>query len=173
MTDTPTVPSALTPTASLDVGSPAPAFSVATNGGGHLSSADLAGKIVVIYFYPKDATPGCTTEAQNFRDLHDDFTRAGAVVIGVSKDSVKSHDNFIAKQELPFTLASDSDGAMVEAFGVWVEKMNYGKKYMGIERSTFVIGKDGAIAHIWRKVKVAGHAAAVLKAVQSLLQLPL
>lgn len=138
------------------------------NGEGSISSADITGKIAVIYFYPKDATPGCTTEAQDFRDLHAAFSEAGAVVIGVSKDSVKSHDAFASKQELPFVLGSDATGAVVEAFGVWVEKMNYGKKYMGIERSTFVIGRDGMVAHVWRKVKVTGHAAAVLKVVQGL-----
>ncbi len=153
---------------SLAVGTPAPAFSLPINGGGTLSSADMAGKIAVLYFYPKDATPGCTTEAQDFRDLHAAFSAAGAVVLGISKDSVKSHDSFVAKQELPFALGSDETGAVVEAFGVWVEKTNYGKKYMGIERSTFVIGRDGLIAHVWHKVKVAGHAAAVLKVVQGL-----
>ena len=152
----------------LEVGQSAPAFDMPRDGGGTISSADIAGKIAVVYFYPKDATPGCTTEAQDFRDLHGAFVEAGAVVIGVSKDTVKSHDSFVAKQDLPFALGSDETGAVVEAFGVWVEKMNYGKKYLGIERSTFVIGRDGLIAHVWHKVKVAGHAAAVLKVVQGL-----
>jgi len=132
----------------------------------HLSA--LRGKRVVLYFYPKDDTSGCTKEAQEFSSLAADFANAGAVVIGVSKDSVKSHTKFIGKYDLAVHLASDESGALCEAFGVWVEKSMYGKTYMGIERSTFLIAADGAVARIWRKVKVPGHAAAVLQAVTDL-----
>jgi peroxiredoxin Q/BCP len=149
---------------SVEVGDKAPEFTMPTDGGGEVSLKKLKGKKVVLYFYPKDMTPGCTTEACDFRDSIAGFKRAGAEVIGVSRDSVKRHDNFKAKYELPFTLAADEDCAVCEAYGVWVEKMNYGRKYMGIERATFLIDEKGKIAEIWRKVRVKGHVDAVLDA---------
>ncbi len=153
---------------SIDVGDKAPAFTMPTDGGGTVSLAGLKGKPVVLYFYPKDDTPGCTTEACAFRDSMPDFSRIEAAIIGVSKDSVAKHDKFKAKYDLPFTLASDEDGSVCEDYGVWVEKNMYGRKYMGIERATFLIDGKGKIARVWRKVKVAGHADDVLAAVQAL-----
>ena len=125
---------------------------------------DLAapGTPVVLYFYPKDDTSGCTREAQDFTALADDFAAAGAIVVGVSRDEMKKHDKFIAKYDLRVPLASDADGAISDAFGTWVQKSMYGRKYMGMERSTFLIGADGKILRAWRKVKVPGHAAEVL-----------
>ena len=123
------------------------------------------GAPLVLYFYPKDDTSGCTREAQDFTALAGDFASAGAIVVGVSRDEMKKHDKFIAKYELKVPLASDEDGAISDAFGTWVETSMYGRKYMGMERSTFLIGKDGRVAKAWRKVKVPGHAAEVLKAV--------
>jgi len=119
---------------------------------------------LVLYFYPKDDTSGCTREAQDFTELADDFAKAGAKVVGLSRDPMKKHDKFIAKYDLKVPLASDEDGAISDAFGTWVEKSMYGRKYMGMERSTFLIGKDGRVSKAWRKVKVPGHAAEVLKA---------
>ena len=153
---------------SVTIGDKAPAFDLPTDGGGQMKLSDLKGKTVVLYFYPKDSTPGCTTEGNDFTELHGEFEKAGAVILGASKDSVKRHDNFKAKQGFPFTLLSDEDGVLCEAYGVWVLKKNYGREYMGIERSTFVIDANGKIAHEWRKVRVKGHAQAVLEAVQSL-----
>ena len=138
------------------------------DGGGNVSLADLAGKTVVLYFYPKDNTSGCTTEALDFTALNDEFTKAGAVVIGVSPDPVKAHDKFIAKHDLGVILASDEDKSVLEAYGVWKEKSMYGRTYMGVERSTFLIDGSGKIVRIWRKVKVKGHAQAVIEAVRSL-----
>ena len=152
----------------LDVGDTIPDFDLPTNGGGSLSKESLKGKNVVIYFYPKDMTPGCTTEAQDFRDHIKAFEKAGVTIVGVSKDSVKRHDNFVAKQELPFQLLSDEDGTFCEDFGVWVEKNMYGKKYMGIQRATFVIDGKGVIKHAWPKVKVKGHVEEVLDVVKAL-----
>ena len=152
----------------LDVGDKIPNFELPTNGDGMLSNKDLKGKTVVLYFYPKDMTPGCTTEAQDFRDQIKAFEKAGAVIVGVSKDSVKRHDNFVAKQELPFQLISDEEGSLCEDFGVWVEKNMYGKKFMGIQRATFVIDGTGKIKHAWPKVKVKGHADEVLEVVQAM-----
>ena len=129
---------------------------------------DFKGKKVVLYFYPKDDTPGCTTEAKDFTANAKAFEKAGAVIIGVSKDSVKRHDNFKAKYDLSVILASDEDGKVLEDYGVWVEKMNYGRKYMGIERSTFLIDDKGKIRKVWRKVKVKGHAADVLSSLKGL-----
>ena len=149
----------------LAVGDKAPDFDLPTDGGGSVKLSDLAGKTVVLYFYPKDDTSGCTSEAQGFTAAAADFKKAGAVVIGVSKDSIKSHDKFKAKYNLDLILAADESGAMVERYGVWVEKSMYGRKYMGIDRSTFLIGPDGVIKQVWRKVKVPGHVDAVLKAV--------
>jgi peroxiredoxin Q/BCP len=153
---------------SLDVGTPAPDFTLPTDGNGSVTLSALKGKPVVLYFYPKDDTSGCTAEACQFRDMQPDFSGAEAVIIGLSKDSVASHDKFKKKYELPFTLAADIEGAACEAYGVWVEKSMYGKKYMGIERATFLIDRDGNIAKVWRKVKVPGHGADVLKAVAAL-----
>jgi peroxiredoxin Q/BCP len=153
---------------SVTEGEKAPDFSMATDGDGTVSLKDLMGKNVVLYFYPKDSTPGCTTEACAFRDLMPDFSKVDAEVIGVSKDSIKRHDKFKAKYELPFLLASDADGDVCERYGVWVEKSMYGKKFMGIERATFLIDGKGKVRKVWRKVKVAGHAEAVLEAVQAL-----
>jgi peroxiredoxin Q/BCP len=153
---------------SLDVGDPIPDFSIPVDGGGTLSRRDVAGRKLVIYFYPKDDTSACTKEAQAFRDLLPQFTAAGAVVFGVSKDSVASHDRFKAKHGLTFPLGSDESGDLSETFGVWVEKSMYGKRYMGLERSTFLIDGDGVVRHAWRKVKVPGHAEEVLNTVQSL-----
>ncbi|WP_340161252.1 peroxiredoxin [uncultured Hoeflea sp.] len=138
------------------------------DGGGNVSLAELTGKTVVLYFYPKDNTSGCTTEALDFTALNDEFTKAGAVVIGVSPDPVKAHDKFIAKHDLGVILASDEDKSVLEAYGVWKEKSMYGRTYMGVERSTFLIDGSGKVVRIWRKVKVKGHAQAVLEAVQSL-----
>jgi peroxiredoxin Q/BCP len=156
------------PAVALDVGDAAPAFTLPGAGGETLSLAALAGRKVVLYFYPKDDTSGCTKEAMEFNALRGDFAAAGAVVIGMSPDSAKSHDKFRAKYELAFPLAADESKETLSAFGVWVEKSMYGRKYMGVERSTFLIGADGRIAKIWRKVKVPGHAEEVLAAARAL-----
>lgn len=153
---------------SADVAAAAPDFTVATDGGGEISLASLKGKTVVLYFYPKDDTSGCTKEAIGFRDALADFEAAGAVVLGASRDDVKKHDKFKAKYELNFPLLSDEDGKLREAYGVWVEKSMYGRKYMGIDRSTCVIDGAGKIRHVWRKVKVPGHVGEVLAAVRAL-----
>lgn len=134
---------------------------------GPIRLSDFAGKTLVLYFYPKDDTSGCTREAQAFSDLEAEFAKAGAHVLGVSKDSLASHKKFAAKYDLRVQLASDPDGVVLEAYGAWVEKSMYGKKYMGIERSTFVIDPEGRLKRIWRKVKVPGHADAVLEAVKA------
>jgi peroxiredoxin len=149
-------------------GAKAPAFKMKTDGGGEVSLADLKGRKVVLYFYPKDDTPGCTKEACGFRDLSKAFAKAGATVIGVSKDSAKRHDGFKAKYGLPFTLASDEDGKTCTAYGTWIEKSMYGRKYMGIERATFLIDGKGVVRRVWRGVKVAGHVEAVLEAAQEI-----
>jgi len=151
-----------------DTGTRAPAFDLPCDGGGSLSLKDLKGKTLVLYFYPKDSTPGCTTEAKDFRDLHKKFTKAGAVVVGASRDSVKRHDNFKARNDLPFQLLSDEDGTLCDDYGVWVKKKLYGREYMGIERATFLIDATGVIRRIWRKVKVKGHAEEVLAAVNEI-----
>lgn len=152
----------------LDTGAKAPNFELPRNGGGTLSLAELKDRIVVLYFYPKDDTPGCTTEAIEFSANLAKFKRAGATIVGVSKDPVAKHDKFVAKHDLKVALLSDEDGKMLGAYGVWVEKTNYGRKYMGIERSTFLMGRDGKIVQIWRKVRVKGHVDAVLEAVKAL-----
>lgn len=152
----------------LETGQPAPDFTLATDGGGTVSLAALRGKVVVLYFYPKDDTPGCTREACAFRDLLPDFSAANAVVIGVSKDGAASHDRFKAKYALPFILAADTDTALAQAYGVWIEKKNYGKTYMGMDRATFVIDGAGVVRAVWRKVKVDGHAEKVLAAIAAL-----
>ena len=151
----------------LSIGSPAPDFTLETPDG-PIGLGDFSGRKLVLYFYPKDNTAGCTTEALQFTALADEFARAGATVVGISKDSVASHRRFAAKHDLAVKLASDPEGGTIDAYGVWVEKTLYGRKYMGIERATFLVGADGKIAAIWRKVKVAGHADAVLKAAQAL-----
>jgi peroxiredoxin Q/BCP len=135
---------------------------------GPLSLKDLKGSHIVLYFYPKDDTPGCTVEACDFRDNLPRFKRMNAKVYGVSKDPLKAHEKFAKKYELPFTLISDEDGSICDSFGVWVEKSMYGKKYMGIERATYLIDKAGVIQQIWRKVKVSGHTEDVLMAVKNL-----
>jgi len=151
----------------LKVGDKAPAFKGETDKGA-ISLKDLKGSPVVLYFYPKDDTPGCTLEACAFRDTLPRFKKMNAQVFGVSKDSIEKHNKFAKKYELPFALISDSDGSLCDSFGVWVEKSMYGKKYMGIERATYLIDEAGIIRNIWRKVKVTGHAEEVLKAVKEL-----
>ena len=152
----------------LEVGDKAPSFSLATDGGGTVTSASLKGKNVILYFYPKDDTSGCTAEACGFRDSHPNFKKADAVVIGVSRDSVASHDKFKKKFDLNFQLGADETGKVTEDYGVWVEKSMYGRKYMGIERATFLIDGKGVLQGVWRKVKVPGHVEEVLKAVKGL-----
>ena len=153
---------------SVEVGDKAPDFNLPSDGGGKISLKALRGKKIVLYFYPKDDTPGCTTEACAFRDALPDFSKVKATIIGVSKDDVKSHDRFKKKYDLPFPLLSDEDGKLVKAFGVWVEKSMYGRKYMGIDRSTFLIDEKGVVRGVWRKVKVNGHAEEVLEAAEKL-----
>ena len=151
----------------IEPGAPAPDFELA-GPDGTLKLADFAGNPVVLYFYPKDDTTGCTKEAQEFSALAADFAKAGVAVIGASKDSVKSHAKFAAKYDLKLPLGSDPEGAVIEAYGSWVEKSMYGRSYMGIDRSTFLIDGAGNFVQIWRRVKVAGHAAEVFKAAQNL-----
>ena len=150
------------------IGEMAPKFLGVTDGGGVVALKDLSGKKVILYFYPKDMTPGCTTEAENFRDEADQFERIDAIIIGVSKDSVRRHENFKEKHNLPFSLISDVSGEICEAYGVWKKKKNYGREYMGIVRSTFLIDDGGKIARIWHKVRVKGHVAEVLEATRAL-----
>lgn len=150
----------------LNIGDSAPNFEMATDGEGVIKLSDLKGQNVILYFYPKDDTPGCTKEACAFQENLPHFKTNDAVVIGVSKDKPSKHDKFKEKYNLDFTLGSDEDGKVCEAYGVWVEKSMYGKKYMGIERATYLIDTEGKIAQIWRKVKVPGHAEAVLAALQ-------
>ena len=152
----------------VDVGDKAPDFTAATDGGATLGLKSLAGKKVVLYFYPRDDTPGCTKEACGFRDNLPDFSGLDAEIVGVSKDSAAKHDKFKAKYELPFTLVADEDGAICEAYGTWIEKSMYGRKYMGIDRATFLIDQEGVIRQVWRKVKVKGHVEAVLAATAGL-----
>ena len=152
----------------VDVGDRAPVFTAPVGGGGKIAMKDLNGKKIVLYFYPKDDTPGCTTEARGFTELKRKFSANGIAIIGVSKDSVAKHDKFTDKQDLRITLASDEDGAICGKYGVWVEKKNYGRTYMGIERSTFLIDGKGKVARVWRKVRVKGHAEAVLAAAKEI-----
>ncbi|WP_417493002.1 peroxiredoxin [Maricaulis sp.] len=152
----------------LKTGDLAPHFRLATDGGGTVDLGELLGKTIVLYFYPKDDTPGCTTQAIEFSKASAAFAEAGAIIIGVSKDSVKKHDKFKAKHDLTVQLASDEDGAVIEAYGSWVLKKLYGREYMGIDRSTFLIGPDGRLVQIWHKVKVKSHVDAVLAAVQGM-----
>ncbi|OYU50281.1 MAG: peroxiredoxin [Rhizobiales bacterium PAR1] len=158
----------MTTKAPLAAGDKAPAFTLPGDGGTEISLASLAGKKIALYFYPKDDTSGCTKEAMEFNALRADFAAAGTEIVGVSPDSAASHDKFKKKYELGFALAADESKAMLEAYGVWVEKSMYGRKYMGVERSTFLIDASGKIARVWSKVKVPGHAAEVLEAAKSL-----
>ena len=150
----------------LKEGDKAPDFSLPASTGETISLTDLAGKKVVVYFYPKDNTPGCTTEACDFRDVRGELETAGAVVLGVSADSLKSHANFVDRNGLNFPLLSDADKTMAESYGAWGEKKNYGRTYMGMKRMTFLIDEQGAIEKIWPQVKVKGHAEAVLAQVK-------
>jgi len=152
------------PDLKLEEGDAAPDFSAATHGGGKVSLADFKGKNVILYFYPRDDTPGCTKEACGFRDHFAEFKKRGAVLLGVSTDPVKSHDKFVEKFKLPFTLLADEDKRMVTAYGVWGEKSFMGRKYLGTHRVTFLIGPDGRIRKIWPQVKPDQHAAEVLAA---------
>lgn len=152
------------PALKLKEGDPAPPFTAKTNGGGTVSLGDFAGRHVVLYFYPKDDTPGCTKEACGFRDRFAAFKKKKVEILGVSTDPVKSHDKFVAKFELPFTLLADDDKKIVEAYGVWGEKSFMGRKYKGTFRVTFLIGPDGRIKKIWPEVKAAEHAEEVLAA---------
>jgi peroxiredoxin Q/BCP len=151
-----------------DVGQAAPDFTLPRDGGADVTLSALKPKAVVLYFYPKDDTSGCTAEAKAFTEHGAAFEAAGAVIVGVSKDSVKSHDKFVAKHALGVIIASDEGSDVCETYGVWAEKSMYGKKYMGIERSTFLIDGGGMIRNVWRKVKVPGHAEEVLAAVKAL-----
>ncbi len=152
----------------LNAGDVAPYFTLPSDGDAPISLASAKGRKLVLYFYPKDDTPGCTTEGKDFSAMIAEFAAADTDVIGVSRDSVKAHAKFRSKHGLTVGLGADETGAVTEAYGVWVEKAMYGKTYMGIERATFLIGRDGKIAQVWRKVKVPGHAAAVLAAAQAL-----
>jgi thioredoxin-dependent peroxiredoxin len=152
----------------IEEGQIAPDFEVPTSDGKRLKLSQQKGRAVVLYFYPKDDTSGCTTEAKDFTALVDQFKKAGAEVFGISPDSVASHQKFAKKHELAVGLAADEDKAVASAYGVWVEKSMYGKKYMGVERSTFLVDKAGKVAKAWKKVKVPGHAAEVLAAVKAL-----
>lgn len=141
----------------LKLGEKAPEFSLPSNTGEEVKLSDFEGKFVVLYFYPKDMTPGCTTEACDFRDQHESFKELDAVILGISPDSVARHQKFIDKHDLPFLLLADEEHKVAELYDVWKLKKNFGKEYMGIERSTFVINKDGELLKEWRKVRVAGH----------------
>ena len=156
------------PTRSVKLDRKIPAFSLPATGGRTFKPSDAAGKKLVIYFYPRDNTPGCTTEGEAFRDLHADFRKAGAIVVGVSPDSMKSHEKFKEKMSFPFDLLADEDHAVCDLFEVYKEKSMYGRKYMGVERSTFLIDEEGVLKREWRKVKVPGHAQEVLAAVKDL-----
>jgi peroxiredoxin Q/BCP len=152
----------------LKEGDRAPDFTVNTDGGGTIKLSELRGRPVVLYFYPKDDTPGCTKEACGFRDATPDFQGIDAEILGVSKDSIAKHDRFKAKYELPFRLAADETGEICEAYGTWIEKSMYGRQYMGIDRATFLVDRDGVVRRIWRKVKVPGHVDEVLAAAKAL-----
>lgn len=152
----------------IEEGDKIPAIELDTPNGGKLALKDCAGKPFVLYFYPKDDTSGCTREAQDFSALMPEFTALGASVVGVSKDNAIKHQKFISKYDLTVPLATDTDDSAMEAFGVWVEKQLYGKRYMGIDRSTFLFGSDGKLVRAWRRVRVPGHAVEVLEAVREL-----
>jgi len=152
----------------INIGDQAPDFLISTDGGNTISLKELKGNKVILYFYPKDMTPGCTTEACNFRDAYPDFSMIDAKIIGVSKDSVERHNKFKDRYELPFRLASDEKGEVCNAYGVWQEKKNYGKTYMGIVRSTFLINERSKIAAVWRNLRVKGHVQKVLEEAKKL-----
>lgn len=154
--------------AELTIGSMAPDFDLPRDGGGRVKLTDFRGKALVLFFYPKDDTSGCTTESIAFTALADAFEKSGAAIVGMSPDSATCHDRFIKKHKLGVTLAADEDKTTLEAYGVWKQKSMYGRTYMGVERTTFLISPNGEIAAIWQKVKVAGHAEAVLEAVRNL-----
>ncbi len=147
----------------IAIGEKAPAFTLPNKDGKDISLSDFLGKKVVLYFYPKDSTPGCTTEACDFRDHMKDFSDKNVVILGVSKDSAKSHTNFTAKYQLPFELLSDSDGQVCEAYGIWQLKKNYGKEYMGIVRTTYVVDEEGIVEKVYKVSKVKGHVEKVLE----------
>jgi peroxiredoxin Q/BCP len=153
---------------SLKVGDKAPSFNISVDESEEFSLSNLKGSNVIIYFYPKDATPSCTKEACEFRNAMYDFSSNNAKIIGISKDTIVKHDKFKSKYNLPFQLGSDLDGSVCEAYGTWVEKTMYGRQYMGIERSTFLVDKEGVLQSIWRKVKVKRHVEEVLEAVGKL-----
>lgn len=154
--------------AELEIGQEAPPFELSDDGGRTIRLAEFHGKIVVLYFYPKDDTPACTAEAVDFSALAGKFRHAGATVVGVSPDAVKAHERFKRKHGIGVRLLSDPERRAIDAYGVWVEKTMYGRAFMGVERATFLIGRDGRIARVWRKVRVEGHAAEVLAAVKVL-----
>ncbi|CCM75780.1 peroxiredoxin [Rhizobium mesoamericanum] len=156
--------------ADISIGAAAPDFDLPRDGGGRVSLADFRGKPLVLFFYPKDDTTGCTAESLAFTALADEFEKAGAAVIGMSPDSVKCHDRFIKKHNLAVVLASDEEKTTLQAYGVWKQKTMYGRHFMGVERTTFLVREDGTIGTIWQKVKVPGHAEIVLAAVQNLSQ---
>ena len=154
--------------ATVAIGKKVPDFTLPATGGQYISLSSLRGRRVVVYFYPKDSTPGCTTEGQDFRDRINTFRRRNTTVLGISRDSIRSHENFKARQQFPFELLSDADEKVCRLFDVIREKNMYGRKVMGIERSTFLIDADGKLRREWRKVKVAGHVDAVLEAIRAL-----
>lgn len=151
----------------LSIGDKAPDFSMPSDGGGTVSLSDFNGRYLVLYFYPRDDTPGCTKEAIGFSETKGAFDGLNASILGISKDTAAKHDKFIAKHDLKVSLGSDESGEMIDRYGVWVEKKNYGKTYMGIERATYLIGPDGKILEIWRKVRVKDHVEKVLTALQT------
>ncbi len=152
--------------AEIAVGVPAPDFTLPASDGNHVRLSDFRGKNVVLYFYPKDMTPGCTQQACDFRDAHAPFEQVDAVILGISPDPIKRHEKFIEKHQLPFLLLADEHHEICELYGVWKEKSMYGKKFWGVERTTFLIDKEGNIAQIYAKVKVKGHVEAVLRDVE-------
>lgn len=153
----------------LKVNDPAPDFLLPCDNGDSIALEDFADKNVVVYFYPKDDTPGCTQEAKDFKERHAEFARLDTIILGVSRDTVDKHDEFKSKYGLPFNLLSDEDSEMVDEYGVWVEKSMYGRKYMGVERATFLINKEKKLVKIWRKVSVTGHAQEVLAEVKKMM----
>jgi thioredoxin-dependent peroxiredoxin len=152
----------------LAIGDIAPDFDLESDGNGRISLSGLRGKPVVVYFYPKDNTPGCTKEAIDFTQMIGEFNEIGVSIVGLSPDTAQKHDKFVAKYNLGIRLAADTETKTAEAYGVWVEKSMFGKKYMGVQRTTFLVGANGKIAQIWQKVKVPGHAEAVLAAARAL-----
>lgn len=152
----------------LEIGQKAPDFNLPDETGNHVTLGDFSNKNIILFFYPKDNTPGCTKEAIGFSALKDQFAALDTIILGASKDSVKKHQNFIKKHDLTVKLIVDEDDTLCDEYGVWVQKKLYGREYMGIERATFLIGKDGLIKQIWRKVKVNGHVEAVLETVKQL-----